>query len=65
MLQSSRGPEMERTKFMQVVMNVELTFQNLSLVGTETGKQAEWSCEAFNVPPVLEQQLMSDPFAVE
>jgi hypothetical protein len=41
MLQSNLGPEMERTKFMQVVIvGGLLLFQNLSSVATETGKQA-------------------------
>ncbi len=41
MLQSSRGPEMERTKFMQVMIEgASGLFQNLSSVATEMGKQA-------------------------
>ncbi len=41
MLQSNRGPEMERTKFMQVVIVAAFGgFQNLSFVGTGTDKQA-------------------------
>ncbi len=41
MLQSNRGPEMDRTKFMQVVIVAAFGgFQNLSFVGTGTDKQA-------------------------
>ena len=65
MLQSSRGPEMERTKFMQVMIEgASGLFQNLSSVATEMGKQAGWSWEGSNEPPVVEQHEMSDPFAV-
>ena len=41
-LQSNRGPAIDRTKFMQViVVFVPLGLKNLSLVATEIGKQAE------------------------
>ena len=40
MLQISRGPAIERTKFMQVVIVVVFTLKNLSFVGTAMGKQA-------------------------
>ena len=55
---------MERTKFMQVVFVVEFTLKNLSLTETAIGKQAGWSWDEFKLPPALEQQLMSVPFAV-
>ena len=42
-----------------------LTLKNLSLGETAMGKQAGWSWDAFKLPPVLEQQLMPVPFAVE
>ena len=64
MLQISRGPAIERTKFMQVVIVVVFTLKNLSFVETAMVKQAGRSWDAFKLPSVLEQQLIPVPFAI-
>lgn len=47
---------------MQVLVILFL-LKNLSSVAIAIGKHAGWSWDASKVPPVLEQQLISVPFA--